>query len=101
MGAVIQHPTLLNARQQEAATRLHELANTVEDIVTALVDARCGDIPAEARDGITALVCLNVAARASGRASIAMNGDPLADWRSAQTLGGAVIAEALEQAAQR
>jgi len=59
---------------------------------------RLRHLPAEARDGIVAMACLNVAARASGRASVAMGTDLLQDWRSAATLGDAIIGDALEQA---
>ena len=100
MAAVIQHPAYVDAQRREAASRLHDFTSTVEGIVTALVEARFRHLPAEARDGIVAMACLNVAARASGRASVALGTDPLEDWRSAATLGDAIIGDALKQAAR-
>lgn len=105
MSTVVQHPTLIDARQREAVTRIHELSSAIEGIVTALVDARFDAVPAEVRDGIVALACINVAARASGRGSIAARqgsatgAEMLDDWHRLTPLGDQIILDATEQVA--
>ena len=99
MTNVVSHPSLAAGVVRKAAPDIERLTDAVESIVVTLFQSRFSHLPSVAIDGAMAMACVQIAAKASGRASLAVNSpDLLDDWRCCAMLGDAVLSDVLSRA---